>query len=104
MRPGVFVLSAALLLAAVAGQNTLLAPTRAAETNTRAAISTCAHLGAAVQGAGCTQPSLDSTPGSIISYYVFAGACAGPAPDLYVLRYVPADSGLPAPAVATWCN
>ena len=94
MRPGIFVLSAALVLAAVAGQNTLLQPTRA-ETTTPVT-GACA-----VQGEGCEQPSLGSTPGAVISHTVFAGACSGA--DLHVMRYAPADGGGGAPVVANWC-
>lgn len=101
MRVGLLVLSAALLLAAVAGQNSLLKSTRA-ESSTPA-ITACAREGAAVQGTGCTQPPLDSIPGTVISYEVFTGACAGPARDLHVLRYTQGD-GAAAPLAATWCR
>ncbi len=102
MRAGVLVLSAALLLAAIAGQNSLLKSTRAESTTP--AITACALEGAAVQGTGCTQPPLDSIPGTVISYEVFSNACGGPARDLHVLRYAPAGAGRAAPVVATWCS
>jgi hypothetical protein len=102
MRPGVLVLSAALLLAAVAGQNRVLKSTRAE--STPPAITACALEGAAVQGTGCTQPPLDSIPGTIVSYDVFPNACAGPARDLHVLRYTPGAAGEAVPLVATWCS
>lgn len=102
MRPGVLVLSAALLLAAIAGQNSVLKSTRAE--STVPAITACALEGAAVQGTGCTQPPLDSIPGIAISYNVFPNACPGPARDLHVLRYAPAGAGATGPLVATWCS
>ena len=95
MRLGVFALSAALLLAAVAGQNSLLRSTEA-ETSTDSAITACA-----VQG-DCSQNSLDSTPGTVLSHTVFTSACG--AADLHVMRYVPAGGGPSAPLVATWCT
>jgi len=97
MRPAALAITAAFLLAGIAGQNALLRSTEA--TNSPPAIS-CADQGAAVQGA-CSPVSLDSPPGSILSYRVFAGAC--PEADLHVVRYVPTDSGSGAPLVAKWC-
>lgn len=97
MRPGVFVVVAALLLAIVAGQNTLLQPTKAQTTTASSAITACA-----VQGESCSQPSLDSTPGTVVSYVVFKRGCAGA--DLHVMRYVSADQGGQDPIVATWCS
>ena len=99
MRLGLIVLFVALLLAAIAGQNSLLQPTQAEDTTS--AITACA-----VQGKGCPQPPLDSSPGSVVlEHQVFVGACgAAAAPDLHVVRYVPADSESGQPAVAQWCS
>src|SRR3990172_4424626 len=73
MRLGLIVLFVALLLAAVAGQNSLLQPTEAEDNTT--AITACA-----VQGESCPQPPLDSSPGSVVlEYQVFVGACGSPA-------------------------
>ena len=69
MRPAALAITAALLLAGIAGQNALLRSTEA--TSSSPAIS-CADQGAAVQGA-CSPVSLDSPPGAILSYHVFAG-------------------------------
>ena len=73
MRPRILVLSAALLLAIVAGQGFLLQST---------------DSGAA--GAG-----------SVISHTTFSGGCAGA--NLHVMRYIPADSIDFTPLIATWC-
>ena len=103
MRLGLFVLFAALLLATVAGQNSLLRSTDA-ETST-SAITACAHTGdrlVAAQGESCSQPSLDSTPGTVLSHVVYAGGCSQG--DLHVVRYVPADSPDGQPVLATWCT
>jgi len=99
MRLGLIVLFVALLLAAIAGQNSLLQPTEAEDTTS--AITACA-----VQGESCPQPPLDSSPGSVVlKYQVFVGACGASAtPDLHVVRYVPADSESGQPAVAQWCS
>ena len=99
MRLGLIVLFVALLLAAVAGQNSLLQPTEAEDTTS--AITACA-----VQGESCPQPPLDSSPGSVVlEHQVFVGACgASVASDLHVVRYVPADSESGRPAVAQWCS
>jgi len=99
MRLGLIVLFVALLLAAVAGQNSLLQPTEAEDTNT--AITACA-----VQGESCPQPPLDSSPGSfVLEYKVFVGACgANAGSDLHVVRYVPADSDNGKTSVAQWCS
>ena len=75
MRPGLLALLAALLLAVVVGQNTLLSSTEA-ETTT-------------------------SAPGTVLAYTIYAGGCF--AEDLHVLRYVPTDSPDGQPVVATWC-
>ena len=95
MRLGLFVLFAALLLATVAGQNTLLRSTDA-ETST-SAITACA-----VQGGSCLQPSLDSTPGITATHVPYAGGCSQG--DLHVVRYVPVDSPDGSPVLATWCT
>jgi len=99
MRPAAFVLSAALLLAVVAGQNALLRSTEA--NNSSPAITGCAREGAAVQGV-CSPVSLDSNPGSILSYKIFAGGCADG--DLHVVRYLPKGEVISSPAVAKWCS
>ncbi len=95
MRLGLIVLFVALLLAIVAGQNTLLQSTDAESTSS--AITACA-----VQGGSCSPASLDSIPGAVLNHTVFTGGCAQA--DLHVLRYVPADSPNGEPAVATWCG
>ena len=97
MRPAALAITAALLVAGIAGQNALLRSTEA--TNSPQDI-TCADQGAAVQGA-CSPVSLDSPPGSILSYRVFAGACPGA--DLHVVNYIPADSTTGQPLIAKWC-
>ncbi len=94
MRLGLFILFAALLLAIVAGQNTLLRSTDA-ETTTPA-ITACA-----VQGGSCSQASLDSTPGVILGHTIYVGGCSQT--DLHVVRYIPVDSSDGSPVVATWC-
>ena len=99
MRPTAFVAIAALVLAVVAGQNTLLRSTEA--NNSSPAITECAPEGAAVQGV-CSPASLDSNPGSISSYNIFVGGCAGG--DLHVVRYLAEDNGSSSPAVAKWCS
>src|SRR3989304_1279905 len=74
MRLGLIVLFVALLLAAVAGQNSLLQPTEAEDTTS--AITACA-----VQGESCPQPPLDSSPGSVVlEHQVFVGGCGAFAP------------------------
>jgi hypothetical protein len=98
MRAGVFALSAALFLAAVAGQNSLLQNTEA-ETSTDSAITACA-----VQGEGCPPTSLDSSPGSLLSHEILKGACAGSTGDLHVMRWVTKGATAQGPAVATWCT
>ena len=99
MRLGLIVLFVALLLAAVAGQNSLLQPTEAEDDTT--AITACA-----VQGESCPQPPLDSSPGSVVlEHQVFVGACgASVTSDLHVVRYIPADSQSGRSAVAQWCS
>ena len=98
MRPAAFVLTAAVLLAAVAGQNALLGSTQA--NNSSPVITDCAREGAAVQGA-CSPVSLDSPPATVLSYKVLADGCAGA--DLHVLRYLPGGEGGLPPLVASWC-
>ncbi len=95
MRLGLFVLFVALLLAVIAGQNSLLQPTEAQDDPS--AITACA-----VQGGSCAQPPLDSSPGSLIlEHQVFTRGCV--CSDLHVVRYIPADSETGEPAVAQWC-
>src|SRR3989337_1536030 len=99
MRLGLIVLFVALLLAAIAGQNSLLQPTEAEDTTS--AITACA-----VQGESCPQPPLDSSPGSVARE---PQVCVGPCPPsppsaLHVVRYIPADSDNGRPAVAQWCS
>ncbi len=96
MRPGLAVF-VAVLLAVVAGQNSLLQATDAQTTNSTSAITACA-----VQGGSCSQTSLDSTPGTVLEHSVYAGGCWQA--DLHVVRYVPAESGDGTPVVATWCG
>ena len=95
MRAIPFVLFAALLLAVVAGQNSMLQSTDA--NTVPSAITACA-----VQGGVCPQSSLDSVPGSLLQHEVFTGACAEA--DLHVVRYIPSDSLDGRPLVATWCT
>ena len=99
MRLGLIVLFVAFLLAAIAGQNSLLQPTEAEDTTS--AITACA-----VQGESCPQPPLDSSPGSVVlEHQVFVKACGtAAASDLHVVRYIPADSESGLPAVAQWCS
>ena len=93
MRLGLIVLFVALLLAAIAGQNSLLQPT---EAQNNSAITACA-----VQGE-CAQPPLDSSPGSIVlDHLVFSGGCDSA--DLHLVRYVPADSASGETAIVQWC-
>ncbi len=95
MRLGLIVLFVALLLAAIAGQNSLLQSTEAHDTF---AITACA-----VQGNGCGQPPLDSSPGILVlDHRVFSGGCGSA--DLHVVRYVPADSASGESVVAQWCS
>jgi hypothetical protein len=66
------------------------------------AISDCAQsMDAAVQG-GCSQASLDSTPGMTVSHVVLVHACAGA--DLHIVRYVLDANSASAPLVATYCG
>lgn len=66
------------------------------------AISDCAQsMDAAVQG-GCSQASLDGTPGMTVSHVVLAEACAGA--DLHIVRYVLDANSASAPLVATYCG
>ena len=97
MRPAALAITAVLILAGIAGQHAVLQSTEAV--NAPPDI-TCADQGAAVHGA-CSQLSLDSAAGSILSYRVFAGAC--PEADLHVVRYVPSDSTSGDLLVAKWC-
>ncbi len=96
MRLGLIVLFVALLLAVVAGQNSLLQSTDAKGQSS--AITACA-----VQGDSCQAFSLDSTPGAdVLEHTVLSGACFRA--DLHVVRYIPADSPDGQPVVASWCS
>ena len=66
MRLGLIVLFVALLLAVIAGQNSLLQSTEAQDYTS--AITACA-----VQGGSCSQASLDSSPGAVLDHTVFVG-------------------------------
>jgi hypothetical protein len=99
MRPAALAITAALLLAGIAGQNALLRSTEAIDSSP--AITGCPDaIGATVQGA-CSPVSLDSNPGSILSYTVLANACPGA--DLHLVEYVPAGGVRTDPLVARWC-
>lgn len=77
-RLSIFVSVIALLLAAVAGQNSLLSRTRAESASPAAAPAA-----------------------TVLSYTVLPAACG--ASDLYVMKYVPADDPNDPPLVASWC-
>ena len=94
MRLGLVVLFVALLLAIVAGQNSLLQSTDAQTEDS--AITTCA-----VQGGSCETPSLNTSFATVLAHTVLSGGCSEA--DLHVVRYVPADADGP-PLVATWCS
>ena len=94
MRAAAFVASAAIVLAVVAGQSALLRSTEA--NNSSPAITECA-----VQGV-CSPVSLDSNPGSVLSYKIFSGGC--PDGNLHVVRYLPRGEVISSPAVAKWCS
>jgi hypothetical protein len=96
MRLGLTALFVALLLAAIAGQNSLLQSTEAQD-NPSTAITACA-----VQGERCAQPPLDSSPASVVlEHRVLSQGCQ--TSDLHVVRYVPSDSASGDPVVAQWC-
>jgi len=96
MRLGLSVLFVALLLAVIAGQNTLLQSTEAQD-DTSTAITACA-----VQGERCAQPPLDSSPASLVlEHRVLSEGCHSS--DLHVVRYVPEDSANGDAVVAQWC-
>ena len=97
MRTRVLALTGALLLAIVAGQNTLFELTDAETTAS-------AKTACAVQGESCSLSSLDSAPASILSHTVFSHACSDATADLHVMRYIPSDTDSTAPLVATWCT
>jgi hypothetical protein len=99
MRPAALAITAALILAGIAGQNAVLRSTEA--TNSDQVIFCSDEIGAAVQGA-CSPVSLAGSSPSILSYRVFTGGC--PQSDLHVLRYVPDDAVSPAPLIAKWCG
>ena len=96
MRLGLIVLFVAFLLATIAGQNALLQSTEAQD-------DTFAITACAVQGNGCGQPPLDSSPGALVlDHRVLSGGCGSV--DLHVVRYVPADSESGESVVAQWCS
>ncbi len=96
MRLGLIVLFVALLLAVVAGQNSLLRSTEA--DNSDLAITACA-----VQGSSCDQTPPDSSPGStVLEHVLFSEGCYNS--DLHVVRYIPGDSEGSEPMVAKWCD
>ncbi len=96
MRLGLIVLFVALLLAVVAGQNSLLRSTEADDSDS--AITACA-----VQGGSCDQTPLDSSTGStVLGHVVFSGGCY--TSDLHVVRYIPEDGEGSESVVAKWCD
>ena len=102
MRPAAFLAAAALILAFTAAQGSLPRHTEAENTQPPA-ITDCAQpMGAAVQGDHCTQSSLGSTPGFVISHTVLARACGSA--DLHVIRYAPPGRNADTPLVATYCG
>ena len=99
MRPAALAITAALILAGMAGQNAVLRSTEA--TNSSQAISCSDEIGADVQGA-CSPVSLGNSSSSILSYQVYTGGC--PAADLHVVRYVPGNTVGAEPLIAKWCG
>ncbi len=102
MRLALLASCAAFLLAAVSGQKLLVRPTQA--DTPVPAITACAQTGAdwaAAQGARCSQLSMDSTPGSVLSHTIFTAGCGRA--DLHVLRYAPTGGAGSNALVATWC-
>ena len=96
MRFGLIVLFVAFLVAAIAGQYSIIQSTEAQDDNF--AITACA-----VQGNGCGQPPLDSSPGTLVlDHVVYSGGCGSV--DLHVVRYVPADSASGESVIAQWCS
>jgi len=93
-----FVVSAALVLAAMAGQNSLLQP---AAHGSESALTSCSTLNTTGPQESCTPSPLGAAPGSVLGHEVLAGGCAGG--DLHVMRFPPqtAESG---PLVAAWCG
>ncbi len=75
MRPVAFVLSAAFVLAIIAGQNSLFR---------------------------LTQAETVTTPATVLSNTVLTGGCSHA--DLHIVRYVPAGARSQRPLVATWCS
>lgn len=101
MRLGLIVLFVAMLLAVIAGQNSLLQPTEAEDAAPESA--TLAITACAVQGRSCSQPPLDSSPGSLVlEHVVFSGGCHSS--DLHVVRFIPADSDAGTTVAALWCR
>ncbi len=101
MRSAAFV-AAAVLLALTVGFGSLPRQTKAENTRPPAITDCAQQLGAAVQGGSCMQASLDSTPGSIISHTVLAGACGGR--DLHLVRYTSGTRPSDSPLVAMYCG
>jgi hypothetical protein len=99
MRPAALAITAALILAGIAGQNAVLRSTEA--NNSHHVINCPGTTGTAVQGA-CSPVSLDSLPASILSHSVLVDACPGA--DLHVVEYVPEDATSATPLVAKWCG
>lgn len=96
MRLGLVSLFVALLLAIVAGQNSLLQSTDAQTEDST--ITTCA-----VQGGSCETPSLNtSSAATVLEHAILSGGCFEA--DLHVVRYLPADGVDGPPLVATWCS
>ena len=100
MRPAAFIVFAAVVFTAAAVRNIPLAPAEAGATD--AANKACALIGAAVQGGGCLQPFLDSTPAGTLGRFIFPGACADG--DLHVVRYVLTSAPEGGAAAAAWCE
>lgn len=102
MRPAAFLAAAALLLALTAALGTLPRHTEAEDFHPPA-ITDCAQaMGAAAQGESCTQSSLGSTPGLVISHAVLSHACGSA--DLHVIRYTGGGGTQGPPLVATYCG
>ena len=93
-----FVVSAAIFLTAVAGQNSFL---QSAAHGSEPAMTDCSTLNTTGLQESCTPSPLGAAPGSVLGHKVLAGGCAGG--DLHVMRFPPqtADGG---PLVALWCG
>lgn len=92
-----FVVSATLVLAAVAGQNSLQHSTANGSESTM----TCSTSNTTGLQESCMPSPLGAASGSVLGHEVLAGGCAGG--DLHVMRFPPqtAESG---PLVAAWCG